>query len=172
MKKLVDVFTVLLLAAAFILAYFTGFVSKNSVTGEPMLSTTTFGIISIIGMVILFAVGGASAFAERMKRGTVTKSFIALFVVEILSVVGMITIMSFLMLQMFTVDDRIIRVLYIIFSMTGVIGYVDAVLFTDCITPAEDPELAEGEEDDAEYIGDDEENEEEEENDDFDSEEE
>lgn len=171
MKKLVDVFTVLLLAAAFILAYFTGFVSKNEVTGEPMLSTTTFGIISIIGIVILFVVGGASAFGERMKRGTLTKSFITLFAVEILSVVGMITIMSFLMLQMFTVDDRIIRVLYIIFSMTGVIGYVDAVLFTDCVTAAEAPELAEGEEEEDEYMGD-YDDEDEEEDDDFDSEEE
>lgn len=172
MKKLVDVFTVLLLAAAFILAYFTGFVSKNELTGEPMLATTTFGIISIIGMVILFVVGGASAFAERMKRNTLTKSFISLFAVEIFSVIGMITIMSFLMLQMFTVDDRIIRVLYIIFAMTGVVGYVDAVLFTDSITAAEVPALAEGEEEEPEYMGDYDEDEEDEEEDEFDSEEE
>jgi len=174
MKKLVDVFTVLLLAAAFILAYFTGFVNKSEITGEPMLSTTTFGIISIIGVAILFAVGGASAFAERMKRGTLTKSFVALFVVEIFSVIGMITIMSFLILQMFTVDNLIIRALYIIFAMTGVVGYVDAVLFTDCVTAAEAPVLAEGEEEDedAEYMGDYDVEEEDEEEDEFDSEEE
>lgn len=169
MKKLVDVFTVLLLAAAFILAYFTGFVKKNAVTGEPMLATTTFGIISIIGMIILFAVGGASAFAERAKRNTITKSFLCLFVIEILSVVGMITVMSFLILQMFPLESRVLRLLYIVFAMAGVIGYVDAVLFTDCVSATEAPALAEGEEE-PEYMGD--YDEEEEEEDEFDSEEE
>lgn len=136
MKKVVDIFTVILLAAAFILAYYTGFVSKN--LGEPVLATSTLALISSIGTAVLFAVGGAATAYDRYKRNLMTKSFVALFVVEILALVGMLTIMLFLSIDMFQTDNRIIRLCYVVFAMITVIGYVDAMLYGDSIAEYED----------------------------------
>lgn len=148
MKRLIDVVTVILLAVAFILLYHTGFVATTA-TGEQVLATNTMALISILGMGVLFGMGGVATAVDRIKRGTVTKSFLALFIVQVFSFIGMITIMAFLLLQMFTVESTVIRALYIIFSMTGVIGYVDSMLYTDCAAEADKEAADEAEGDDS-----------------------
>lgn len=130
MKKIVDAVTVVLLAAAFILAYHTGFVAVTT-AGEPVLATSTLALISVLGVGVLFGVGGASTAYDRMKRGMVTKSFLALVIVQIAAVVGMAAIMIFLLTDMFTVENTVLRALYIVFAMICVIGYVDAMLYSD-----------------------------------------
>jgi len=129
-KKIVDIATVILLAAAFILAFYTGFVSKTA-TGEPVLATKTLAIISVLGVGVLFGVGGASTAYDRIKRGMVTRSFLIFFIVQMLAVVGMAAIMFFVATEMYTVDNRVIRMFYMIFAMINVIGYVDAMLYSD-----------------------------------------
>lgn len=153
MKRLIDVVTVILLAVAFILLYHTGFVATTA-TGEQVLATNTMALISIIGMGVLFGMGGVATAVDRIKRGTVTKSFLVLFIVQIFSFIGMIAIMAFLLLQMFTVESTVLRALYIIFSMTGVIGYVDSMLYTDCAAEA-DKEAADEAEDDCDDVDED-----------------
>lgn len=146
MKKLIDVLTVIMLAAAFIIAYVTGFVSTGS-DGSPALATGTLAIISILGVIVLLVVGTASSAAVRAKSNTFTKSFTGLFTVQAVSVVGMITIMLFLLLGMFPLTNTVIRTLYIIFAMIGVVGYVDALLYTDALMADEESEESDEEDD-------------------------
>ena len=152
MKKLVDVLTVILLIAAFILAYYTGFVDiGDGFLEEPALATGTLAIISVIGAIVLLGVGCASTAAVRAKSGTMTKSFLALFIVQTASVVGMAAIMLFLLLGMFPLSSPVIRTLYIVFAMIGILGYVDAMLYTNAVLAgAEDEEDAE--EDGVEWV--------------------
>ena len=148
MKKIVDILTVVLLAAAFILAFYTGFVKTSAVTGDPALETVPLAIISVVASIVLFAVGCGSSAAARTKSETMTKSFIGLLIVQAASVVGMATIMLFLLLKMFPLTSTGLRVLYIVFAMIGVLGYADAILYTDAVIEnAEDEELEDGEED-------------------------
>ncbi len=149
MKRIVDIITVVLLALAFILAYYTGFVSKSAV-GEPVLATNTLALISVLGTLVLFVVGGAATAYDRFKRGLVTKSFVALFAVQIFALVGMMTVMLFLSLDMFQTDNTVIRFCYMVFAMVSVIGYVDAMLYGDSMATLDaDTDEADGE--DGEY---------------------
>lgn len=155
MKKLLDVLTVVLLAGAFILAFYTGFVKTNPVTGSPALETVPLAIISVVGAIVLFAVGCGSTAAARSKSETMTKSFVGLLVVQAASVVGMATIMLFLLLEMFPLTSIGIRILYIVFAMIGVLGYIDALLYTEAVIGDGEDEEAEddddGEDEDDDY---------------------
>ncbi len=137
MKKIVDILTVLMLAAAFIVAYYTGFVSTNSLDGGPVLATSSLAIISILGIIVLFVVGTASSAVVRAKKNAFTKSFTGLFIAQAVGVIGMITLLLFVLLGMFPVTNTVVRMLYIVFAMTGVVGYVDALLYADAVTEEE-----------------------------------
>lgn len=130
MKKLGDVMTIILLLAAFGIAFYTGFIGKND-AGDPMLGTNVLAIISIIGTALLLAVGAASTMYARVKNNMVTVSFTAFCCVQLLAFIGMCTIMIMLWTGMFDVDSKLIQILFIIFTLTITMGYVDALLYAD-----------------------------------------
>lgn len=156
MKKLGDILTVLLLLAAFGMAYYTGFVGKSP-DGSPMLATNMFAIVSMAGAAVLFVVGAVSAMVSRVKNNLVTLSFTVLCCVQVFAVIGMCTIMTMLWTGMFALDNSVIRALYIIFTLIITMGYVDALLFSDNIAikngddipPEDDEEEEESDDEDA-----------------------
>ena len=58
-KSIVDTVTILLLIAAFALAFYTGLVGNKS-SGEPMLALNVFSIIAVVGSLVMMGVGGIS----------------------------------------------------------------------------------------------------------------
>lgn len=129
-KNIVDIVTIAMLVIAFGLAYYTGLVGKTSL-GEPLLSSGLFSLIAIAGSAILFFVGGISELLGRIKNNTVTKSFTAFFVVQSLAVVGMAGCMVYLLAGIFTTDSALLRILYIVFAFVEVLGYVEALIYTN-----------------------------------------
>lgn len=132
MKKLVDILTVLLLIAAFGMAFYTGFIGKND-NGAPMLATNLFAIISIAGTIILLLVGMISALIARAKNNLVTNSFLAFAVVQSAAVIAIILSMAFVWNGVFALDNKTIWAVYIISVLVVIIGYVDAITFSDVL---------------------------------------
>ena len=128
-KKLVDIVTVVLLACAFGLAYYTGLVGKNE-TGGMMLKTNTFALISIVGSLVLMFVGGVSELIARVKNNAVTWSFTVLMSVQVFAFFGMCAISVALLTGAFSHDSGWIRALFIVFAAIELLGYVQAVLYT------------------------------------------
>lgn len=152
MKKLTDTLTVLLLAAAFGMAYYTGFVGELA-NGKPMLGTDVFAIISMLGMLVLFIIGPVSALVSRAKNNLITTGFIVFFCAQVLALVALCTAMIMLWTNMFNTDSSGIRAIYIICTVIGIAGFVDALLFSDCLA-ARDAALegdAEAEDDAEDY---------------------
>ena len=133
MKKIVDIVTVVLLIAAFAVAFFAGFIIKRNGTSVPMLETTLFSVISAVGTLALVGVGMVSAFITRVKKNLVTKSFLIFSIVQIAATIGMVTMMFMLWTDMITIESKLVWALYIIFVLIIVAGYADATAFTDKI---------------------------------------
>ena len=132
MKKLVDILTVLLLAAAFGMAFYTGFIGRKD-NGMPRLATNLFAIISIVGTVILLLVGMVSALIARAKNNLVTNSFLAFAVVQSAAVVAIILCMAFVWSGVFALENKTIWAVYIISVLIIIAGYVDAITFSDVL---------------------------------------
>lgn len=132
MKRLVDVITVLLLIAAFGMAYYTGFVGENA-AGDKMLSKGLLAVISMAGSAILFAVGSFNTLLTRWKRDMLTVGSVIFGIIQFACVVGICVIMSMICFDMFKLDNGVLRALYLIFTAVVIIGYIDSLLFTDSL---------------------------------------
>ena len=132
MKRLVDVITVLLLIAAFGMAYYTGFVGENAAGGK-MLSKGLLAAISMGGSAILFAVGSFNTMLTRWKRDMLTVGSVIFAIVQFACVVGICVIMSMLCFDMFKLDNGVLRALYLIFTAIVIVGYIDSLLFADSL---------------------------------------
>ncbi len=141
MKRFVDILTVLLLMAAFGMAFYTGFIGQDG-HGKPMLATNLFCIISMAGVVMLYVVGALSSLIARGKRDLITKTSLVFAVLQFFSVVGICVIMTLLWTGMFGLDNTIIRVLYIVFILICIVCYVEALMFADNLAKREAEENA------------------------------
>lgn len=137
-KKLVDIITVLLLACAFGLAFYTGLVGQKA-NGEYMLNTGTFCLISVLGSLVLMAVGGASEMIARVKNNHVTWSATAFMAVQVFAFIGMCAVAIAVKTGAFDESSALIRVLFIVFALIELLGYVQAVLYTGGIEEKEAP---------------------------------
>ena len=151
-KLLVDLGTVALLVVAFGLAYYTGLVG-DSVTGEPMLGLNVFSIIAIGGTLVLMAVGSVSELISRVRNNTVTWSFTAFMAVQVVALVGMCALVIGLNAGAFVTGSGWVRGLFLAFAAINILGYVQAVLYSNTIDElTEDDDI---DEDDDEDIDDD-----------------
>ncbi len=146
-KLIVDLATVIMLVVAFGLAYYTGLVGTKE-TGEAMLDTKVFGLISIAGSLLLMCVGGVSELLSRIQRGTVTWSFTAFMAIQVFAFVGMCAIVIGLLSGAFATDSAWIRGLFLTFVAVQVVGYVQAVIYSNTLEAVEGVE--EDEEEDIE----------------------
>jgi len=146
-KLIVDLSTVIMLVVAFGLAYYTGLVGTKE-TGEAMLDTKVFGLISVAGSLLLMCVGGVSELLSRIQRGTVTWSFTAFMAVQVFAFVGMCAIVIGLLSGAFATDSAWIRGLFLSFVAVQVVGYVQAVIYSNTLEAVEGAE--EDEEEDIE----------------------
>lgn len=128
-KKIVDIVTIALLAAAFGLAYYTGLVGSDA-NGGPMLAANTFAIIIVCSSLVLMLVGGISELTTRVKNNAVTVSFTAFMAVQAVSLVGMCAIAVALVSGAFTADNSWIRALFIMCAAVQLLGYTQAVIYT------------------------------------------
>ncbi len=128
-KKIVDIVTIALLAAAFGLAYYTGLVGSEA-SGGPMLAANTFAIIIVCSSLVLMLVGGISELLARVKNNAVTVSFTAFMAVQAVSFVGMCAVAVALVSGAFTADNSWIRVLFIMCAAVQLLGYTQAVIYT------------------------------------------
>lgn len=142
-KLLVDLVTVILLAAAFGLAYYTGLVG-DSATGEPMLDLKVFSLIAVVGSLVLMAVGSVSELISRVKNDTVTWSFTAFMAVQVVAFVGMCAVIIGLNSGAFTTDSGWIRGLFLGFAAVEILGYVQSVIYANTLDSY--VEVEEGEE--------------------------
>lgn len=140
MKRLVDVITVLLLIAAFGMAYYTGFVGENA-AGDKMLSKSLLAVISMAGSAILFAVGSFNTMLTRWKRDMLTVGSVVFAIFQFACVVGICVIMSMICFDMFKLDNGVLRFLYLVFTAVIIIGYINSLLFADSLA-REDEEAA------------------------------
>lgn len=148
-KLIVDIATVAMLIVAFGLAFFTGFVT-NKETGEPMLDMNIFALIAVLGSVILVAVGSVSELMSRVKNNTVTWSFTAFMAVQVVALVGMCAIVIGLLSGAFSTESAWIRGLFLCFVAAMLLGYCQAVVYSNVMEsrelPAEDEEESADEE--------------------------
>lgn len=126
LRNIADITTTLLLIGAFAIAYYTGFYSKA-------LNTALFAVISSIGVAAMLAVGAFSEFYSRIKRGTVTKSFLYGFISQLLCVILMIILMVLCALSVISIDALFVRILYIIFVLNVTLGYCRSVAYANTI---------------------------------------
>ncbi len=158
-KLLVDLLTVALLAVAFGLAYFTGLVG-DSTTGEPMLDLKVFSLIAVGGVLVLMAVGSVTELISRVKNDTVTWSFTAFMALQVVAFVGMCAIVIGLNSGAFAASSPWIRGLFLSFAAIELVGYVQAVLYTNTMDsvlgPDEDEDEDEADDYDEESSADDE----------------
>jgi len=131
-KLLVDFLTVLLLAAAFGIAYYTGLVGKNT-TGEPMIDIKVFGLIAVGGTLILMAVGSVAELISRVKNDTVTWSFTAFMAAQVVAFVGMCALVIGIVSGAFATDSAWIRGLFLSFAATEILGYVQSVIYANTL---------------------------------------
>ncbi|MBE6759671.1 MAG: hypothetical protein E7554_06205 [Ruminococcaceae bacterium] len=131
-KLIVDTVTVVLLIGAFALAFYTGLVGKKS-TGEPMIDLNIFSIIAVLGSLVLMGVGGVSEMISRIKNNTVTWSFTAFMAVQAVAFVGMCAIVIGLNSGAFSTDSGWIRGLFLCFVAVQVLGYIQAVIYSNTL---------------------------------------
>ncbi len=131
-KLLVDFMTVLLLAAAFGIAYYTGLVGKNN-AGEPMIDIKVFGLIAVGGTLILMAVGSVAELVSRVKNDTVTWSFTAFMAVQVVAFVGMCALVIGIASGAFATDSAWVRGLFLSFAATEILGYVQSVVYANTL---------------------------------------
>ena len=148
-KLIVDIGTIVMLVVAFGLAFYTGLVS-NAETGEPMLDMKVFSLIAVLGSVILLAVGGVSELMSRVKSNTVTWSFTAFMAVQVFALVGMCAIAVGLLTGSFSHESQWIRGMFLSFVSVLLLGYIQAVIYSNSIESREALEEAAEEAEEAE----------------------
>ena len=151
MKRFIDVITVLLLTASFGMAFYTGFVGKTA-SGDNMLATNLFALMSMLGAAVLFAIGTFSTVIGRSRMGLLTRRALVFAIIQFISVVGICVIMSMLWMGMFKLDNQTIRLLYLLFVAILLIGYVDSLLFIDSLSKKDQYESLTDDYDDVEVI--------------------
>lgn len=156
-KKVIDALTVAFLAAAFALAFATGFVIKNDYN-EFLLKPEITLLITSLGIIVLFCAGSVSALIARIKRKENSVGFLVLLVLEILSMVAYIGLavasVGALDKDVFYFDTPLVRAAYIIAALFVLIGYADSVVLAEKLEgeesegkTAEDEEAFEEDED-------------------------
>lgn len=157
-KKIIDIATIVLLIAAFGLAYYTGLVGRKA-DGQPMLELKTFALIAICGTLVLMFVGGVSELLARVKNNAVTVSFTAFMALQVVSFIGMCAISIALLSGAFETTSGWIRGLFVFFAAVQLLGYVQAVIYTGgteeqaALTAAEEAGEEAGSDDQAEEYG-------------------
>lgn len=154
-KVIVDVVTILLLIGAFGLAFYTGLVGTKS-SGEPMLTLNVFSIIAVVGSLVMMGVGGISELISRVKNNTVTWSFTAFMAVQAVAFVGMCAIIIGLNSGAFARENSWIRGLFLVFVAVEVLGYIQAVIYSNTLEgeageSEDDEDYDEAYEDDEDY---------------------
>ena len=132
MKRFVDTVTVLLLAVSFGIAFYTGFIGKNSY-GDSMLAINLFSLISIAGVIVLFIIGAFSTVVTRAQMGLLTVGGLIFGIAQFVCVVGVCVIMTMLWTGMFSIESTALRLLYLLFVGVVLAGYVDSLLFADSL---------------------------------------
>lgn len=127
-RRIADITTVVLLLGAFAIAYYTGFYSKS-------LNTTLFAVISSVGLAAMFAVGPLSELLSRIKRETVTKSFLGGFISQLACVILMIVFMTLGTLSVIPLDAAYMKVLYVVFVLVVLFGYCRSVAYANTVEP-------------------------------------
>ncbi len=156
-KLIVDGVTILLLIGAFALAFYTGLVGRKS-TGEPMLALNVFSIIAVAGSLVLLGVGGISELISRVRNNTVTWSFTAFISAQAVAFVGMCAIIIGLNSGAFATESGWIRGLFLSFVSVLIVGYIQAVIYSNTIEDeydGDDDDLGEAADEESEEESDD-----------------
>lgn len=136
-KKTVDIATIILLFIAFGVAYAMGFVLINSGTYTNYLEPRILLLISVAGLGILFAAGTCTELASRIKRQELTKGFVALFIVCVLTFVLMTVELLGVACGLTTVKAFLPNFAFIAAVVAVLGGYYESVLYASKIEALE-----------------------------------
>ncbi len=132
-KLMVDILTIILLLAAFTVAFVMGFVNTNAETGEYVLAAPIVALVSVGGLGILYFSGSVAELVSRIKRDQVNIGFIVLFALSTIVYAALITMMLAVLCKMTSVADFLPRFVYIAAVLVIIGSYYGSVVYASKI---------------------------------------
>lgn len=114
-----DVVTTCMLFAAFGAIFYSAFLAEKS---DMPLGVTT--AVTVVGLMLLFCIGTVSCMVTKVRQKSLTAGFLAFAAVQLSAVLVNFTVMSCLMIKLFTTQDQFMRWGYAVTVAIVLAGYV------------------------------------------------
>ena len=119
---ILDIITIIMLFAAFGAIFYTGFLTENSSMPLWMIA-----VVTVLGLLLLFCIGTVSCMVTKVKQRSLTAGFLAFSALQLCALIVNYAVLTCLMIQLFTVQNPVMRYAYVITTAIVLIGYVASI---------------------------------------------
>ncbi len=121
---MLDIITIALLFAAFIMVFYTGFITEE----ENDMPLNVMSAVTAIGLILLFVIGTGSCLVTKAKKNCVTAGFLAFSAVQLYALLSNFVVLFCLVIGLFTTEDVFMQVSYLATTLIILIGYVANII--------------------------------------------
>lgn len=122
-EVLLDIITMGLLLAAFGTMFYNGFIIQSEGFTVGIMAAITF-----VGLIILFSIGTLSCLVTKVKKDSLTVGFLAFSAIQLFALVCNWSVLACLLINVFTVENRFMRIAYIVTTALLIVGYIVSIL--------------------------------------------
>ncbi len=117
-----DVITVIMLFAAFGAIFYSGFMTESNTMPLWMIA-----LVTALGLLLLFCIGTVSCMVTMVKQNSLTAGFLAFCSLQLGALIVNDTVLVCLLIQLFDVQNPVMRYAYVISAAIVLIGYVASI---------------------------------------------
>lgn len=119
---IVDIITVIMLFGAFGAIFYSGFL-----TDSGSMPLWLIAVVTVFGLLLLFCIGTVSCMVTKVKQRSLTAGFLAFSALQLCALIVNDAVLGCLMIQLFTVENPIMRYAYVITAAIVLVGYVASI---------------------------------------------
>jgi hypothetical protein len=118
-----DIITMGLLLAAFGTMFYNGFIVQSEGFTVGIMTAITF-----VGLMILFCIGTLSCLVTKVKKNALTVGFLTFSAIQVFALVCNWAVLVCLLINLFTVENKYMRIVYLATTILLIIGYIVSIL--------------------------------------------